>query len=190
MVLNGDRGLSRKGREEGNASYYYSYTRMPTRGTVTVGYKTFEVQGSSWLDREWSTSVLEEGQVGWDWFALQLSDGRDLMVYQLRRSDGTVDPLSSGTLTAADGAARSLKADDFALEPLDHWASPVSGARYPSRWRLQVPSASVDVLVDPLMPDQELNLTFRYWEGAVSIQGTSEGNAVAGHGYVELTGYE
>ena len=88
VVLNGDQGLSQKGRETGNASYYYSYTRMPTRGTVTVGFKTFEVQGSSWLDREWSTSALEEGQVGWDWFALQLSDGRDLMVYRLRQADG------------------------------------------------------------------------------------------------------
>ena len=107
-MLNGDRGLSQKGRQPGNASYYYSYTRMPTRGTVTVGYKTFEVQGSSWLDREWSTSALEEGQIGWDWFALQLSDGRDLMVYNLRKDDGSSDALSNGTLVDMDGASHFL----------------------------------------------------------------------------------
>ncbi len=189
VVLNGDRGLSRKGREPGNASYYYAFTRMPTRGTVTVGYKTFEVQGSSWLDREWSTSVLEEDQAGWDWFALQLSDGRDLMVYQLRRSDGSADPLSSGTLTAADGSSRSLPSDAFSLEPLGNWISPATGVTYPSRWRLQVPDAAIDLQVTPLLPDQELDLSFRYWEGAVAVTGSSSGEAVSGRGYVELTGY-
>jgi len=190
LVLNGNQGLSQKGRETGNASYYYSYTRMPTRGTVTVGYKTFEVQGSSWLDREWSTSALEEGQVGWDWFALQLSDGRDLMVYQLRRANGSSDELSNGTLVAVDGAGHFLNRSDFAIETLDMWSSPATGVRYPSRWRLTVPEADIDLEVSPLLPDQEVNLSFRYWEGAVSAQGTSNGTAITGRGYVELTGYE
>ena len=190
VVLNGNGGLSQKGGEVGNASYYYSYTRMPTRGTVTVGFKTFEVQGSSWLDREWSTSAFEEGQVGWDWFALQLSDGRDLMVYRLRQADGSSDELSSGTLVAADGSSRSLQSDDFAIQPLDVWTSPATGIEYPSRWRLTVPEAALDLQIIPLLPDQELNLSFRYWEGAVSVQGTSDGSAIAGRGYAELTGYE
>jgi len=190
VVLNGDQGLSQKGQQPGNASYYYSYTRMPTRGTVTVGYKTFEVQGSSWLDREWSTSALEEGQVGWDWFALQLSDGRDLMVYRLRRADGGSDELSNGTLVAADGASLLLQQDNFAIEALDTWSSPATGIRYPSRWRLTVPDANIDLEIRPLLPDQELNLSFRYWEGAVSINGISAGSPVTGQGYVELTGYK
>lgn len=189
-VLNGDRGLSQKGREPGNASYYYSLTRMPTRGTVTVGYKTFEVQGSSWLDREWSTSVLEEGQIGWDWFALQLSDGRDLMVYQLRRSRGEEDELSSGSLVDTDGTARRLRAEEFDIEPLGTWTSPATNIQYPSKWRLRVPTADLDLQISPLLPDQELNLSFRYWEGAVSITGTSAAEPVTGQGYVELTGYE
>jgi predicted secreted hydrolase len=190
LVLNGDRGLSRKGREEGNASYYYSYTRMATRGTVTVGFKTFEVQGSSWLDREWSTSALEEGQVGWDWFALQLSDGSDLMVYRLRQADGRSDDLSSGTLVAADGSSRSLRGGDFVIEPLTEWTSPATGIEYPSKWRLTVPDTALDLQITPLLPDQELVLSFRYWEGAVTVSGTSAGEAVSGKGYVELTGYE
>jgi predicted secreted hydrolase len=190
IVLQGERGLSQKGRQPGNASYYYSLTRMPTRGTVTVGYKSFAAQGTSWLDREWSTSALEQGQVGWDWFALQLSDGRDLMVYRLRRADGATDELSSGTLVARDGSTRRLSATDFAVEPLDRWTSLASGVRYPSRWRVRVPDAELDLQVRPLIPDQELNLSVRYWEGAVAVAGSSGGEPVAGHGYVELTGYE
>ena len=190
VVLHGDRGLSQKGSEPGNASYYYSYTRMPTRGTVTVGLKTFEVQGSSWLDREWSTSALGEGQVGWDWFALQLSDGRDLMVYQLRGVDGRADALSSGTLVTADGSSRSLQRDDFAIEILDRWTSPATGISYPSKWRLVVPTAALDLQITPQLPDQELDLSFRYWEGSVSVTGSSHGTAITGLGYVELTGYE
>lgn len=190
MVLHGERGWSQKGREPGNASYYYSFTRMPTRGLVTVGFKTFEVQGSSWLDREWSTSALEQGQVGWDWFALQLSDGTDLMVYRLRREGGGVDELSSGTLVGADGSSQRLGVDVFSIEPRDWWISPATGVRYPSGWHLRVPGAGVDLVVTPLLPDQELALSVRYWEGAVSVAGSSARSAVTGHGYVELTGYE
>ena len=190
VVFNGDQGLSQKGRQPGNASYYYSLTRMPTRGTVTVGYKTFQIQGSSWLDREWSTSVLEEGQIGWDWFALQLSDGTDLMVYQLRRTGGVTDPLSSGTLVKEDGTATSLTSADFSIQSLDSWTSPATDTEYPSAWRVQVPAEEIDLRVTPLLPDQELNLSFRYWEGAVSVAGTSGSQPVTGRGYVELTGYE
>lgn len=190
VVLNGIQGFSRKGRDVGNASHYYSYTRMPTRGTITVGFKTFEVRGSSWLDREWSTSALEEGQIGWDWFSLQLSDGRDLMVYHLRRSDGTSDELSSGTLVDTDGGSRSLNDSEFNLQPLETWTSSATGIRYPSRWRLSVPDSAIDLQITPLLADQELDLSFRYWEGAVSVEGSSSGAAVTGRGYVELTGYQ
>jgi predicted secreted hydrolase len=188
VALQGDRGLSQKSAEPGNASYYYSITRMPTTGAVEIEGHSSTVAGNSWMDREWSTSVLGEDQVGWDWFALQLSDGRDLMYYQLRREDGNVDPLSSGIVVAADGAAIPLASDDVNIQVLDHWDSPRGGS-YPSRWRLQVPSHSIDVVVTPYLADQELDLTVRYWEGAVRLEGDSAGQAVTGSGYVELTGY-
>ena len=188
-VLQGDRGLSQKGREPGNASYYYSMTRLPTTGRVTLGSGSYEVSGLSWLDREWSTSVLDEGVVGWDWFSLQLDDGRDLMAYQLRRADGTADPLSAGTLVAADGGVTPLAGADYAIEPLGSWRSPETGRTYPSGWRLTLPAEGLELEVEPLLPDQELAHSFVYWEGAVRARGSARGEAVTGRGYVELTGY-
>lgn len=189
LVLQGDDGLSRKGAAPANASYYYSVTRMRTSGTVRVAGREHEVQGLSWLDREWSTSALEAGQAGWDWFALQLEDGSDLMLYRMRRSDGGRDPHDSGTVVRPDGGIRHLAAGDFTIEALAHWTSPHSGARYPARWRVLVPAAGYDLVIEPLMADQELDLAFRYWEGAVQVRGTRRGVPVAGRGFVELTGY-
>ena len=188
-VLQGERGLSRKSAEPGNASYYYSLTRMPTRGTVTSGGERFGVSGLSWMDREWSTSALGPDQVGWDWFALQLEDGRDIMLYRLRRRDGTIDPASSGTFVEPDGASRTLAPEEVVLEVLDRWPSPRSGASYPARWRLRVPAARIDLEIRPVLADQELDVSFRYWEGAVDVEGESGGRPVRGRGYVEMTGY-
>jgi predicted secreted hydrolase len=187
-ILNGEGGLSRKGSSPGNASYYYSLPRMETSGSVRIGDKKFTVTGLTWLDREWSTSALERGQVGWDWFALQLADGRDLMFYRLRRSDGVADPFSSGTLVAADGTSRHLSKEDVALEITGHWQSPASGVRYPSRWRLRVPRENVDLEIVPRFADQEFQATVRYWEGAVAVRPLAVGSP-GGSGYVELTGY-
>lgn len=187
-VLNGEQGLSRKGVEPGNASYYYSIPRMDTAGTIRIGSENFAVTGLSWLDREWSTSALEQGQVGWDWFALHLDDGRDLMFYRMRRSDQTADPFSSGTLVAADGTSRHLAGGEVQLAATDWWTSPASGARYPSRWRLQVPGERLDLEIVPRLADQELRASFRYWEGAVEVRGMSAGSP-GGSGYVEMTGY-
>ena len=189
VVLNGDAGLSRKGAGAGNASYYYSIPRIAVSGRLSTPDGARQVEGAAWFDREWSSSALAPDQVGWDWFALQLSDGRDLMLYRLRTRDGGTDPHSAGTLVEADGKARSLAADDFQLDALAHWRSPRDGARYPSRWRLQVPSAAIDVQITPETPDQELNLAFRYWEGASRVIGTSASAEVTGYGHVELTGY-
>jgi predicted secreted hydrolase len=127
--------------------------------------------------------------VGWDWFALQLDDGRELMLYRLRQRDGGMSPASQGTLVAADGTARVLDRDAVEVLVLDHWASPRGGTRYPARWRLRVPSASLDVVVTPLLREQELDLSVRYWEGAVRVEGTSDGRPLGGSGYVELVGY-
>jgi predicted secreted hydrolase len=189
VVLQGDRGLSRKGPEPGNASLYYSFTRMPARGIVRLGGETLEVSGEAWMDREWSTSALGAGVEGWDWFAVQLDDGRELMVYVLRRRDGTIDPFSAGTLAAADGTARRLEAADVRVETLGHWTSPHSGVRYPARWRLSVPSAELWLEIEPRVADQELRVGTRYWEGAIRVAGSSAGRSTAGQGYVELVGY-
>lgn len=192
-VLHGRDGLSRKGAGPGNASYYYSIPRLATEGTVRIGRDEVPVQGLSWMDREWSTSALGPDQVGWDWFALQLGDGRDLMLYRLRRRDGTVDPASSGTLVEPIGGARPLGVDQVRVRVLDRWRSPRSGALYPSGWRVEVPGAGLDLTVTPVLADQELDLPrlgFRYWEGAVDVEGESAGRPVTGRGYVELTGYD
>jgi predicted secreted hydrolase len=183
-VLEGDHGLSRKGSEPGQASYYYSLPRMPATGTVRSGGTSFPVSGLAWMDREWSTSSLGRDEVGWDWFALQLADGREIMLYRLRRRDGGADPASAGTLIAADGSSRPLPFSALRLETEGTWTSPRSGARYPARFRLRLPAEGLDLDVRPLLADQELDTSLRYWEGAVAVSGT-----VAGSGYVELTGY-
>ncbi|MFL6193276.1 MAG: lipocalin-like domain-containing protein [Thermoanaerobaculia bacterium] len=188
-VLQGERGLSRKSAEPGNASYYYSLTRMPASGSVRIGKESFQVTGDAWMDREWSTSSLGRDQIGWDWFALQLSDGSDLMLYRLRRKDGTADPSSSGTVIGADGGSRPLALADFAIEGSGGWRSQRSGAVYPGRWRVRIPSEGLELDVRPLLADQELDVAFRYWEGAVGLEGTRRGRPVRGRGYVELTGY-
>lgn len=190
-VLQGDGGLSQKGPEPGNASYYYSHTRMPTAGSLVLDGDTLSVSGVAWLDREWSTSALSKGQVGWDWLALQLDDGWDLMAYRLRRADGSTDAWSDATLVDPNGVASRLTwRSGISIESTGTWTSPSDGAVYPSGWRVTVPQRGWDLAVEPRIPDQELDLAFRYWEGAVSVRGTGEGGADAtGRGYVELTGY-
>ncbi|MGD8243623.1 MAG: lipocalin-like domain-containing protein [Anaerolineae bacterium] len=188
-ILQGDRGYSQKGPDPGNASYYYSQTRLQTSGTVQVGEATFQVEGWSWMDHEFSTSALAPEQVGWDWFALQFDDGSELMVFQLRRSDGSIDPLSGGTLVDAAGEARRLVLEDFAIAPEGTWRSPRSGATYPASWTVRVPDADLTLAIQPYLADQELNVSYAYWEGAVRIEGERSGDLVTGDGYVELTGY-
>lgn len=190
MVLQGDEGYSRKGADPLNASYYFTYPRMPASGTLRVGDVTHRVSGLTWMDREWSTSALDPDQVGWDWFALQLDGGEDLMVFQLRRRDGGVDPVNRGLLVGADGVARGLGPDEWTLEVLDRWTSPVDGAAYPSRWRLHLPAYDLLLEVVPFVSDQEMRVSVRYWEGAVEVTGTGPGGRrLSGRGYVELTGY-
>ena len=190
-VAHGEAGLSQKGPEPGNASMYYSHTRMPATGSLVVGDDTLDVNGLAWLDREWSTSALSGSQVGWDWVALQLDDGWDLMLYRLRRADGSADAWSAGTLVDPEGAATPLVwGEDVALESTDSWTSPIDGAVYPSGWVVQLPRRGWRLTVEPRVANQELDLAFRYWEGAVSVSGVGEGGAtVGGRGYVEMTGY-
>ena len=190
MVLQGNQGLSQKSAEPGNASYYYSYTRLPTQGVVTIGDQSLTVSGASWLDREWSTSALGPDQSGWDWFALQLDDGRDLMFYRLRRKDGGMDLLSQGVLVASDGQARLLRGNELELQPIGAWTSSDSGDRYPASWRLRLPAEQLNLTITPKVADQEMRLSVRYWEGAVAVNGQASGKAISGQGYLEMTRYE
>lgn len=187
-VLQGDAGLSQKGAERGNASYYYSLTRLVTRGHIRIGARQYAVEGLSWMDREWSTSALARDQRGWDWFSLQLNDGSDLMFYRLRRRDGTSDRLSAGVLVGSTGRLQRLRLDDVALEARGQWRSPQGGV-YPAAWRLTIPSAGLMLTVEPALADQELRGLVRYWEGAVTARGHINDSPVSGSGYVELTGY-
>ena len=187
-VLNGDAGLSQKSAEPGNASYYYSITRWLTDGSLRLGDEIFSVSGLSWLDREWSTSALAADQVGWDWFALQLSDGSDLMFYNLRKLDGSQDAQSAGTWVDADGSSLHLVRDDVEITVTDTWESPEGGV-YPLGWTLSAPQQGLELRIRPVMADQELFTTVRYWEGAVDVEGERNGSPINGRGYVELTGY-
>ncbi len=182
-VLQGEGGLSRKGREQ--ASYYYSMPRMPASGRIVLGDKEHAVQGLGWLDREWSTSVLSEAQIGWDWFALQLDDGRSIMVFQLRREDGRRDEHDHGILVAADGFAQTLTAADFELEPLRVWKDD-EGIGWPVEWTVSV--AGERWRVAAVLDDQKMSTSVRYWEGMVRV--TDEAGEAVGRGYLELTGYE
>lgn len=195
VVIHGRDGLSRKGPEEGAASYYASFTDLETHGTISLakGGPKVAVTGRSWFDHEFSSNMLAKDQVGWDWFSLHLSDERDLMIYLLRRADGSLEAASAGTLVEPDGKTRHLELPDISVEVLDRWRSPRSGGNYPGRWRIRISGAEIDVVVTPLLAGQELVggglPDLIYWEGAVAGEGHSRGQRVACEGYVELTGY-
>jgi predicted secreted hydrolase len=192
-VVHGERGVSRKGSAPPQASHYYSFPRLATAGTLTVNGERLSVQGISWMDHEFGSGDLGDDIAGWDWFSIQLSDKTELMLYRLRRSDGTVAPVSSGTAILPDGRTRHLSSTDIQVDVLDHWASRSSGGRYPSRWRVAVPALDLSLDLRPLLADQELatsrSTQVTYWEGAVEISGRLRGAPVSGQGYVELTGY-
>ena len=188
-VLHGDGGLSQKGPETGNASYYYSLIGQRAAGAVTVGGERFDVTGQAWKDHEWSTSALSDGAVGWDWISLQMDDGGALMLFEIRRADGTREPLSAGTYIAPDGTLIHLAAGDWTLDVTDTWTSPTSGGEYPAGWHISVPSIGLELTGRPQMANQELNVSTVYWEGAVAFEGTRDGAPISAEGYIELTGY-
>lgn len=192
-AINGRDGISQKGAQVGNASHYYSLTRMPTRGTLVVDGERFEVEGESWMDHEFGTSFLEREQQGWDWLSLQLDDGRELMLYQLRRGDGSRDPRSSGTLVERDGRTTHLDAAAFTMVSSGRRFASTSGADYPIEWMISVPGAGVQARISTPLADQELRTPaagIAYWEGLVDVRGTSRGTPIAGRGYLEMTGYK
>jgi predicted secreted hydrolase len=191
--LQGDKGLSRKGATEGNASYYYSFSRLSTSGTLTVEGKSFQVSGNSWMDHEFSSSFLEPKQVGWDWFSIQLHSGVDLMLYRMRRADGTADEFSSGSLVSANGEVTQLKHADFTLSPLQTWRSPETSADYPVHWQIELPRLGYRLRVRPAFDQQEMTTDgttgINYWEGSIEVEGEGPQGSELGRGYLEMTGY-
>ncbi len=192
-VLHGENGLSRKGAGPREFSRYVSITRLAARGSLARGTRREPLSGTAWFDHEWGSGVLPAGAVGWDWFALQLDDGSELMLYRMRKPDGSATAFSSGTVVPPRGAAVHVAWSDVRLAESAHWTSPRSRARYPAAWRIAVASIGLDVEIEPLLPDQELEASastgVTYWEGACRVKGTRSGRPIAGRAYVELTGY-
>lgn len=187
-VLNGQSGLAQKSAEPGIASYYYSIPRLQAKGKLDLAGEAHAVSGLVWLDREWGSNGLAENQEGWDWFALQLSDGSDLMFYNLRRVDSRQDPHSAGTWIPKSGDPVQLAHDDVRLRVQEYWENP-EGICYPVRWTIGIPRLSLELEVEPVSDAQELQTLVRYWEGSVDVRGTRDGEPLGGRGYVELTGY-
>jgi predicted secreted hydrolase len=194
-VIHGQNGISQKAAAPGRSSYYISLTRLATNGTVTLDEKGYEVTGLTWMDHEFFSSELDPDQVGWDWLSLQLDDGSELMLYRLRRRDGSTDSYSAGTYIDPRGRARHLTAADYALEPgQSTWTSPETRATYPIRWRVQVASLGALLEVTTPLETQEFTSGSRfapsYWEGAIRAEGRKSSRAVKAVGYLEMTGYD
>jgi predicted secreted hydrolase len=189
IVFEGDNGLSYKSVDKTSASYYYSITRLATEGYIEIDGTRHEVSGSSWLDREWSTSTLNEEQGGWDWFSMQLNDNSEIVYFQLRYKDGSVYPYNEGLIVNDDSSTVKLGTGDIVLTVLDTWKSS-SGVTYPIKWRAEVTPLGKTLIVEAAFNGQELDLSTRYWEGAVNIYDSEDTNKIIGTGYLEMTGYE
>jgi len=192
-VIHGENGVSLKAAGAGHASHYVSLTRLATRGSVVLGGDTLAVTGVSWMDHEFGSNTLPAGESGWDWFSVQLDDGRELMLYRLRRTDGSVEPLSSGTWIERDGHATHLPLSAWNVTARASWKSPHTGATYPARWTVRIPGRDLELELTPVLADQELvfggPIGVVYWEGSVRVRGREHERSVTGQGYVELTGY-
>ena len=192
-VLHGQNGYSQKGEGEGHASYYYSLTRMQAEGELVVDGQREKVRGLSWMDHEFGSNQLDEDQLGWDWFSIQLENQSELMLYLMRRKDGSIDSYSHGTVVYADATTRHLALNDYRIDVNARWQSPKSAAEYPIKWKVVIPAEQIELEIAPYFNEQELitNRSTRvtYWEGAVQVKGTFRNKPIAGSGYVEMTGY-
>jgi predicted secreted hydrolase len=163
---------------------------MQTEGLLKKDGESLAVSGLSWMDHEWSTSALDSGQTGWDWFSIQLSNGYELMYYQIRNTDPELTPQTTGSLVAPNGQKRDLDQGEVRLEVLEYWTSPHTGARYPVRWTLAIPSEELEMDVTTVFDDQEMTVSVQYYEGALRVSGKFRDEAIDGNGYIEMTGYE
>ena len=194
-VIHGENGVSQKAEEQGRASHYISLTRLLTAGVIEIENKAYQVTGTSWMDHEFFTHQLEPDQVGWDWLSLQFDDDTELMLFRIRRKDGSIDSFSAGTYIDPRGLTHHLRAADFTLKPSpDTWTSPNSSAVYPIRWQVSVPALGIAGEVRTALPKQEMTarskLANSYWEGAIDLTGTRAGQRLSGRGYLEMTGYD
>lgn len=194
-VIHGENGVSQKAEGLGRASHYISLTRLTTSGTINVGKKDLQVNGVTWMDHEFFTHQLETNQAGWDWLSVQLGDNTELMLYRIRRKDGSVDPFSSGTYIDEHGKSTHLRASDFILKPEgETWRSPGTAATYPIQWKLSIPRLGIDLETRTRLKSQEISgrskLAPSYWEGAIELNGHRGASKLEGVGYLEMTGYD
>jgi predicted secreted hydrolase len=195
-VIHGENGVSQKAPGPGHASHYISLTRLATSGTLALNGKTFQVTGLAWMDHEFFTHQLESEQIGWDWFSVQLADKTELMLFRIRRKDGSVDPFSAATFVDARGQSTHLNSTEFSLQPTGAtWTSPATKATYPVQWKITVPKFGLELETKTPLPSQELTgssgtLTPSYWEGAVTYEGARATTKIQGAGYLEMTGYD
>ena len=194
-VIHGENGVSQKADGPGRASHYISLTRLATSGGIVLGSNKMEVSGSSWMDHEFFTHQLESSQTGWDWLSLQLDDHTEVMLFHIRRKDGSIDPHSAGTYVDAEGKTTHLRSSDFRLESVgEKWTSPHTGAVYPIHWSIAIPKLGIALEAKTPLASQELTgktkLSPNYWEGAVVLAGTRNARALGGAGYLEMTGYD
>ena len=194
-VIHGENGVSQKSEGAGHASYYISLTRLTANGQLELNGKQLEVSGLAWMDHEFFTHQLESGQIGWDWLSLQLEDNTELMLFRIRRKDGSLDPFSSGTYVDAQGKSSHLRAADFMLEPLtENWTSPATNATYPIGWKIAIPRLQIELAAHTTLAAQELagktKIAPSYWEGAITLGGHRGKTPLGGIGYLEMTGYD
>jgi predicted secreted hydrolase len=194
-VIHGENGVSQKAAGPGHASHYVSLTRLATKGSIELDGKKFDVTGTTWMDHEFFTHQLEANQTGWDWLSIQLEDKTELMLFHIRRKDGSIDPYSAGTFVDVRGRTTHLRAGDFTLQPLGKtWTSPETHAAYPISWKISIPKLNLDLEATTPLASQELaeksKFTPSYWEGAIVLTGHRENQPSGGVGYLEMTGYD
>lgn len=194
LVIHGKNQLSQKGTLPGQASHYISFTRLHAQGELSNwNGRSYRVEGLAWMDHEFFTQVQNDELAGWDWFAIQLDDNEELMLYRLRTKSGEKDPFSSGTYVDSQGQGHFLNANDFSLAPGETWRSSASRATYPIAWHISIPCLQLDLAERTELKTQELfskdSVTPTYWEGAVAYQGRIHAKPVNGVGYLEMTGY-
>jgi predicted secreted hydrolase len=191
-LIQGQDGVSQKAEGAGHASHYFSLTRLLTTGSIDLDGKTYQVEGTSWMDHEFFSESMAANEAGWDWLSVQLEDGAELMLYRLRHKDGSIDPYSSGSYVDASGKSQFLSARDFVMTPAeDAWTSPATKATYPIRWHVSIPRLKMELEVTTPLRSQELASRFgtSYWEGAIDTAGVRDQSRLRGAGYLEMTGY-
>jgi predicted secreted hydrolase len=191
-VVQGQNGISQKAEGAGHASHYFSVPRLSTTGSIALNGKTYQVEGTSWIDHEFFTGSMAANEAGWDWLSVQLADGAELMLYRMRHKDGSIDPYSSGSYVDASGKSQHLSAGDFAMTPAaESWTSPATKATYPVRWHVSIPHLNMEFDVTTPLKSQELASKFgtSYWEGAIDVVGNNDQSPLRGVGYLEMTGY-